>query len=45
MTVSNTPIIGDWLQFTFTKTNGAMVTLAVTNTTTGTTVGTMAQNW
>jgi len=44
VTVSNTPLVGDWLQFTFTKTNGAMVTLAVTNTTTGTTVGTMAQN-
>ena len=44
MMVSNTPILGDWLQITFTKTNGATVTLAVTNTISGTTVGTMAQN-
>ena len=44
VTASNTPIIGDWLQITITKTNGTNVTLAVTNTTSGTTVGTMAQN-
>ncbi len=44
VTVSNTPIIGDWLQITFTKTNGTTVTLTITNTTSGTTVGTMAQN-
>jgi uncharacterized protein (TIGR03790 family) len=44
VTIDNTPIIGDWLQFTFIKTNGNMVTLGVTNTTTGTTVGTLAQN-
>ncbi|MGA2854483.1 MAG: TIGR03790 family protein [Verrucomicrobiota bacterium] len=44
VTIYNTPIIGDWLQFTFFKTNGNMVTLGVTNTTTGTTVRTLAQN-
>ncbi len=44
VTASNTPIIGDWLQLAFTKTNGTTVTLAVTNTTSGTTIGTMALN-
>ena len=42
--IVNTPIIGDWLQFTFQKTNGTMITLAVTNTTSGTTIGMLAQN-
>jgi hypothetical protein len=44
VTINNAPIVGDWLQFTVMKTNGTVVTLAVTNTTPGTTVGTMAQN-
>ncbi|HEX5399353.1 MAG TPA: TIGR03790 family protein [Verrucomicrobiae bacterium] len=44
VTISNTPIIGDWLQFTFVKTNGDVIVLGVTNTTSGTTVGTLAQN-
>lgn len=44
VTLYNVPITGDWLQVTFTKTNGATVTLAVTNTALGTTIGTMAQN-
>ena len=44
VTIYNTPIVGDWLQFTFVKTNGDEVTLGVTNTTPGTTIGTMAQN-
>jgi uncharacterized protein (TIGR03790 family) len=44
VTIDNTPIVGDWLQFTFIKTNGDMVTLGVTNTTAGTTIGTLAQN-
>ncbi len=44
VTIQNAPIVGDWLQFTFIKTNGVTVTLAVTNNTTGATVGTMAQN-
>ena len=38
VTIYNAPIVGDWLQFTFFKTNGNMVTLGVTNTTAGTTV-------
>ena len=32
---ANNPIVGDWLQMTFTKTNGAQVTVAVTNTQSG----------
>jgi uncharacterized protein (TIGR03790 family) len=44
VTIWNAPIVGDWLQFTFTKTNANAVTLGVTNTTSGTTIGTMAQN-
>jgi uncharacterized protein (TIGR03790 family) len=42
--IMNMPIIGDWLQFTFQKTNGTIITLAVTNTTSGTTIGALAQN-
>ncbi len=44
VTVSNAPIVGDWLQFTVLKTNGDIVTLAVTNTTPGATIGALAQN-
>ena len=44
VTISNTPVVGDWLRFTFVKTNGDVITLGVTNTTSGTTVGTLAQN-
>ena len=44
VTIYNSPIVGDWLQYTFIKTNGVTVTIAVTNTTSGTTIGTMAQN-
>ena len=44
VTISNAPVIGDWLRFTFIKTNGNMVTLGVTNTTPGATIGTLAQN-
>jgi uncharacterized protein (TIGR03790 family) len=43
VTILNTPVVGDWLQFTFMKTNGQPVTLAVTNTISGTTIGTLAQ--
>jgi uncharacterized protein (TIGR03790 family) len=43
VTILNTPVVGDWLQFTFIKTNGQPVTLAVTNTIPGTTLGTLAQ--
>jgi len=41
---SNTPIVGDWLQLDFTKTNGAHVTVSLTNTTSGTTIATLVQN-
>jgi uncharacterized protein (TIGR03790 family) len=44
VTISNRPVIGDWLQFTFIKTNGNVITLGVTNTTPGAMVGTLAQN-
>jgi hypothetical protein len=44
VTISNAPIVGDWLQFTFIKTNGTVITLGVTNTAPGATVGTLAQN-
>ncbi len=44
VTINNAPNVGDWLQYTFIKTNGTMVTLGVTNTTSGTTIGTLAQN-
>jgi uncharacterized protein (TIGR03790 family) len=37
--VSNNPAVGDWLQIAVTKTNGNTVTLAVTNTTSGATIG------
>jgi len=42
--IYNPPGIGDWLQFTFIKTNGVMVTLGVTNLVAGTSLGTLAQN-
>jgi hypothetical protein len=41
---SNTPIVGDWLQLAFTKTNGTRLTVGVTNTTSGTTIATLVQN-
>jgi len=44
VTISNTPITGDWLQFTFIKTNGDGITLGVTNNTPGATVGELAQD-
>ena len=42
--IFNSPAVGDWLKVTFTKTNGTAVTLAVTNTTSGTTIGQLAQS-
>ena len=42
--IVNTPTNGDWLQFTFQKTNGDVVTIGVTNTTPGITIGTLALN-
>jgi uncharacterized protein (TIGR03790 family) len=44
VTMQNTPNIGDWVAVTFMKTNGATVSLAVTNTVAGTTIGALAQN-
>ena len=44
VTIDNTPIVGDWLQLTVIKTNGDVVTLGVTNTTMGATIGGLAQN-
>jgi uncharacterized protein (TIGR03790 family) len=41
---SNTPVVGDWLQLSFTKTNGAQVTVSITNMTSGTTLATLVQN-
>ena len=41
---SNTPVIGDWLQLDFTKTNGTQVAVSVTNTTPGTTIATLVQS-
>jgi hypothetical protein len=42
--VSNTPVVGDWLQFDFIKTNSMRVTINVTNTTTGTSLGALVQS-
>ena len=42
--VQNNPNVGDWMQFTFMKTNGVVVTLGVTNTTAGESLGTLTQN-
>jgi uncharacterized protein (TIGR03790 family) len=44
VTVTNSPLVGDWLQVMIMKTNGVTITLAVTNSVSGTTVGTLAQN-
>jgi uncharacterized protein (TIGR03790 family) len=42
--VSNTPAVGDWLQLVVTKTNGNTVTLSVTNTISGTSIGQFFQS-
>jgi uncharacterized protein (TIGR03790 family) len=41
---SNTPVVGDWLQLTFTKTNGTPVSVSITNMASGTTIATLVQN-
>jgi len=41
--VSNNPAVGDWVQLTVVKTNGNNVTVAVTNSTSGETIGTLLQ--
>jgi uncharacterized protein (TIGR03790 family) len=40
---SNTPVVGDWLQLAFTKTNGTLVPVSVTNTAPGTNIATLVQ--
>jgi uncharacterized protein (TIGR03790 family) len=42
--VSNTPAVGDWLHLVITKTNGAQVTVSVTNSVAGTTVADLTQD-
>jgi uncharacterized protein (TIGR03790 family) len=42
--VSNVPVVGDWLQFDFIKTNGTSVKVGVTNIAGGTTIGAFAQS-
>ena len=41
---SNTPVVGDWLQLSFTKINGTQVTVSTTNTAPGTNIATLVQN-
>ena len=41
---SNTPVVGDWLQLAFTKTNGTPVSVSITNMASGTTIATLVQN-
>jgi len=41
---SNAPVVGDWLQLAVTRTNGAQVTVSITNTVSGTTIATLLQN-
>jgi hypothetical protein len=41
---SNAPVVGDWLQLDFAKTNGTHATVSVTNTTSGTTIATLVQS-
>jgi uncharacterized protein (TIGR03790 family) len=42
--VSNAPVAGDWLELDFIKTNGARVTVSLTNAATGPTIGGFAQS-
>jgi len=44
VTVFNAPAVGDWIQVSIMKTNGTIITLGVTNSVPGTTIGTLAQN-
>jgi uncharacterized protein (TIGR03790 family) len=41
---SNSPVVGDWLQLAFTKTNGTPVSVSITNMSAGTTIATLVQN-
>ncbi len=42
--ITNSPIVGDWIQLNFIETNGTPVTVAVTNTVSGASIGTLVQN-
>ena len=44
VTFYNAPQTNDWVAVTFMKTNGTQITLAVTNTVPGATIGNLAQN-
>jgi hypothetical protein len=44
LAVSNSPLVGDWVQISFLKTNGAPVSVSFTNTTAGETTGGFAQS-
>ncbi len=44
MTIYNAPLVGDWIQVAFMKTNGAIVTVAVTNTVPGHTAANMIES-
>jgi len=44
ISIQNNPVAGDWLQLTVIKTNGVVVTVAVTNTVSGTSLSTLVQN-
>ncbi len=44
VTIVNQPLIGDWLQFTVIKTNSDTITIGVTNSTPGSTIGMLAQS-
>ena len=42
--ISNAPVLGDWVELDFIKTNGTPISVGVTNTTTDTTIATLAQS-
>ena len=42
--IQNNPNVGDWLQFMFMKTNGMVVTVGVTNSVSGESLGTLVQS-
>ena len=44
VTITNQPLLGDWVQLTVIKTNGDIVTIGVTNNTPASAIGTLAQN-
>lgn len=44
MTINNAPLVGDWIQAAFMKTNGTTITLAVTNTVSGATAASMVES-